>query len=343
MPEIDAVTHTSSYSHPLVETLDACGAQEWLATPDDRRSFFRGMTLEQFHRLVGVINGAIQRGEGPGGYMPDDQWTIILDDSHDEENPVNNKVVYLPPAPTDRRRLLDKAFHESGRIPDEDAAIAMQGLVMVAVHPLHGGHTRTTASARQLVAPEGRGYSGTDEDREFYTNLVTNRGAYLAQSLHPMRANLAARFCGYALSNLRLGVDYRGPDITGVEATDIRSVYDLLPEQWPFDTRLWTAQLLSELDFNLVTVLTYLRDQRENWAHFLADGPDGKRISVPKFVEYQQQRYRGEVITDGLIKVNGGIKIQFIFELMRCFVDNRLQVFGGRDVLLHHYRLPEPE
>ncbi len=322
---------------PVVRLLDGWHAEEVLATPGSREFFFHSLTAAAFDARLFALNNVIEGTDRERGYVPPE--VVMYQEESPEQDALDHAVLYVAPAGQHRPALIDEAFAEAKflALDDTDAAIAMLGIAQIAIHAFSGSHTRTMAVGRQLLSPAGRGYRGTDEDRAFYARLSTDRDTYLAQSLHPLRGDLIARYCGWAASRILLVAGYDGPPIAGVTATDnIRSVYRLLPPTWEEGLRRVVAITLSERTFNVVTMLSFLQKFGVRIEGFLVGDPSNPKLSLHQFLALDTSAHFAHAI----LAQADEQKNRFVGGIIRSIAQDRPVIFGGRQAILQKYPLP---
>jgi hypothetical protein len=324
---------------PLVRALDGWQAQAVLADPEARTDFFRSLTFQTFQRWVVSLNAVIQPGE-PRGYIPEDSITYQTEEGGPAD-PLDAFVMYYSPAHRTGDMVQQEAFTSTRQMSDTDAAITMLGIINVGVHRLYNAHTRTGAVGRQLLSPAGRGYRGTDEDREAYARLVTDRSAYRAQSLNPLQADLAGIFVRKLANEKAERLGYDGPPIVGVERSKPVEFYRRLPRiSWSPTTRLTVSMLATERDFGLLTGLEYVDIFDEPIDAFITTETGAPRLSLSALAE-SMSRTSDEEVLDIVGNAHDDYKTEFLLGIINCLAHGDESVFGPASRVLDQYRLPK--
>jgi hypothetical protein len=297
------------------------------------------MTHTQYDQLVICINNCFIT-EGPSGYIPRGAFTFQAPTEAGDIS--DDHVLYVSPDDKGMDLLL-QAFEASKRMENVDDAITLTGIVGVAAHRFYNGHHRTAAVVRQLLSPSGRGYKGTDDDKEFYLNLSTDRVQYLGnQSLHPLRADLPGIFARKTTNMLARYWGYKGPDIVGVEESTVGKVRARLPEIWEDKAKEIASIILNERRFALMSVWGYLRAKYLGPANFLEQSKDGPVMSINKIAEnlapgdYDDDTLYGYTL---LKKSHDMHKARLVQGIIDCIASNDDSVFGPGQNVLDQYSL----
>jgi hypothetical protein len=328
----------SSYP-PLVETLDLWRAQTVLADPEARTAYFNGLSYEQFHELVAEVNSLVQPGK-PGGYIPT-AWNNVQVEEQDDRDVLDAHVTYFSPSHEVGDAAQREAFVAAQEMGGGDAAIAMIAIVNIGVHRLHNGHTRTGVVGRQLLAPEGRGYRGTDEDREAYARLVTNRDQYMAQSLHPWRGKLVETYVRQTADAKTERLGYDGPPILGVERATPGDYFRQLPVLWWGETtKRLVSEIITERDFGLLAALEYADIMDEPVADFVSTETGVPRISLTALANSMRDVVEPDALEIAL-SARDAYKGHFLTAIVDCIARGDESVFGRPSLVLDQYRLPK--
>lgn len=326
---------------PLVRALDRWNAHEVLETPDSRTAFFEGLDFSGYSQLLLAVNGMALHYTKLRRFVPA-ETDMVQWNGGENTGTLDRKVSYIAVNGDDRMFMVNLVFQAAKQIKDPNAAVTMLGLTNFAIHPLHDGHTRTLAVSRQLLAPEGRGYRETDEDRRYYTNLVSDRSLYFEQSFHPSRGDLTGRYNRAVVKDFMATVGYDGPLPVALQTDTIRSVYELLPARWSHERRLHSAIILNERDFSLTGAMVYLRMLGENPFDFLVNDYSTLVLSIDKFVAAIPPHTEGEIFDNTLYQINRSQKWKYVEEMARCFVVGQSNYFGSAEELQRIYALPQP-
>jgi hypothetical protein len=318
----------------LVDALDGWGAADVLATPDSREAFFRGMTHRSLEQWVLRVNGVILGSRH--GYLPryarSHQTETVVKEGKPELHVIYNSI-----DPGDRQEIMLDAFNAAQAMDNVNHGITMLGIVTTGAHCLHNAHTRTTVAGRQLLAPEGAGYRGNAQDRDYYSNLVDSPGRYLAQSLHPLRANLIERYSRVKTREVLAGLGSAGLALNGVTGPPFEIVRDALPQAWPEDERVYLAALLTERHFNLLTLTDYLGRLGKPIVDFVDESHT--KLRLDKVIRLIRSYNRG-VPDLALPHLHSLLKHNFVRSIIDCIAHGDDTIYGPPAQVLDSYRLP---
>lgn len=148
-----------------VETMSRFHAEEIFATPEASKVFLDSLDFTDFKRWLNFVNGSergVERSErGIRGGSDIEQESGLLGAS----------IAYRAPYQKMRERLLEIAFTKAQQVNDPEVAGLTLGFAINAIHPYPDGNGRT---ARMVYALLSKGYSGSEGDNKFYTDLLEN-------------------------------------------------------------------------------------------------------------------------------------------------------------------------
>lgn len=149
-----------------VRAMDYLHAEEVFSTPEQSKEFLDSLSFTDFIRWITFLEGM--------------ETNIAIKDrsigssSHVEavrKNDGSSYCKYLPPYSMHRLELLKMAFDKSQSISDPKTAGLTLGFAINAIHPYDDGNGRT---ARVIYSLLSRGYSGSIEDKNYYSKILVN-------------------------------------------------------------------------------------------------------------------------------------------------------------------------
>lgn len=149
-----------------VRIMRAMHAQEIFETPVQSKEFLDNLSFGEFIRWTALINGVEtgipihEREIGSNSYI--ESYSNVSKSSH---------CRYLPPHSEYRIILLQKAFKKAQSIKDPKVAGLTLSFAMNAIHPYDDGNGRT---GRVIYSLLSRGYSGSDDDNQYYSEMLEN-------------------------------------------------------------------------------------------------------------------------------------------------------------------------
>lgn len=328
---------------PVVEALDAWQAETVLADPESRAAFFCGLSFARYQQWLIRTNAFVVADPSIGkGYIKKGQSNYQLE-GNTELPRSGQRTMYVSANSKYGPALIREGLEAAQNMDDLNAGVTMLGIVQLAVHRLHNGHTRTAAIGRQLLAPEGRGYRAADDDRDYYARLATNKQAYMQQSLHPIRADLIGTYARIVGNERAREMGYDGPPISGIQTDTIGNIERRLPAWWEDDDqRSGVVIQIGEGDFAMLTILDYLDSHTLGVEEFLDTNGEAPKLSLEKFTQFFN--YAGSHAEQTLREVNNAHdqnKYRFIGSIVDCIAHGDESIFGSPSRVLDHYRLPE--
>lgn len=156
----DALDHART-----VKMMERLHAETVFSTPEISKQFLDSLTYDDFKKWISLVNG-LERG------IPSKERGQVSDSIVKSESPLmGTEIGYRPPHKTFRDQLLRMAFDKAQSVDNpEDAALTL-GLSINAVHYFEDGNGRT---ARMTYALLSRGYSGSEEDKRYYSSVLEN-------------------------------------------------------------------------------------------------------------------------------------------------------------------------
>ena len=137
--------------HKVVRVMERLHAEEVFRTPELSKEFLDSLSFEEFTKWTDMLNGiareipVTERGMKGSGH-------IIEGNEH-----IGYGVRYQPPAPIDRRVLMEEAFKRSQAIKEPRLAGLELAFAINAIHPYNDGNGRT---GRMLYSLLARGFAG---------------------------------------------------------------------------------------------------------------------------------------------------------------------------------------
>lgn len=151
--------------HNVVRIMERLHAEEVFTTPEKSKEFLDSLSFEEFTKWTDMLNGMArkipvsERGMKGSGHIQEGNEHL------------GYGVRYQPPAPSDRTVLMQEAFERAQKMADPKLAGLELAFAVNAIHPYDDGNGRT---GRMLYSLLSRGYSGTGDDKEYFTALLEN-------------------------------------------------------------------------------------------------------------------------------------------------------------------------
>lgn len=164
-----------------VRLMEKLHAEQVFSTPEASKQFLDSLTFDEFSRLLDTANGLERnlpkpdRGMKGSGFI---QESGVL---------TGESVEYQPPQASDRVPLMGKVFQAAQRAKDPEDAAVILALSINAIHPYDDGNGRTSRLIYTLLQ---RGYNGTDEDKQYYAEILKNTEGRKAVNLDPSNVGI---------------------------------------------------------------------------------------------------------------------------------------------------------
>jgi hypothetical protein len=158
-----------------VQIMDRLHATEIFKTPELSKEFLDSLSFGEFVRWTDFVSGIetgtpiFDRGIGSSSYI--ESYSKVMKASH---------CSYMPPYSKYRIPLFLKAFEKAQDIKNPKIAGLTLSFAINAIHPYNDGNGRTGRIIYSLLS---RGYSGSDEDKKYYSEILQNFSG--RQSVNP--------------------------------------------------------------------------------------------------------------------------------------------------------------
>lgn len=220
----------------FVSQLSELHIERCFATPEGRWDFLRSLSVEEFHQMMIWANAGLRElPEGQEGYADPNCLTALYREGG------GGHVRQYSPLGHQRLSLLTSAFTAAQRMDDLEAAGVLLGVATMETRPFEYGNGRTARLCTELLR---HGFTGSDDDVRYYTQLLQDGEGSKMLNLSGRRAGLSDRAAHwsayYALAtvnreeSLPLAVtpfSRENMGITGLPIGDIRrDIADLAEE-----------------------------------------------------------------------------------------------------------------
>lgn len=165
IPQPVAVETAKPDQARTVRFMEKMHAREIFGTPESSKEFLDSLNYDEFKKWLTLINGLERRVPRSQLSQPSDSYVCR------ETNDDYPKITYLPPNRIFREDFLESAFTKSQSISDPEIAGLTLGLSINAIHYFEDGNGRIARMAYALLK---RGYNGSEEDQNYYSQLLEN-------------------------------------------------------------------------------------------------------------------------------------------------------------------------
>lgn len=171
----DHCEHTIELAQ-TVKVMNRLRAAEIFATPVHSKEFLDSLEYEEFKKYISYVNGVVRQIPAPARGQVSGSVVSA------EGDLFGTSIEYRPPHKNVRDRLLEIAFEKSQTIDNPEMAALTLGLSLNAIHYFSDGNGRTARLAYALLA---KGYDGSEEDQEYYSQLLENTAGREIINLNP--------------------------------------------------------------------------------------------------------------------------------------------------------------
>lgn len=267
---VDIEKNTSNEALDLAKTvqiMDKLHASEIFETPELSKEFLDSLSFEDFIKWTDFISGIetgtpiSDRGIGSSSYI--ESYSRVTKASH---------CSYLPPYSEFRVPLFYEAFKKAQSIEDPKTAGLTLSFAINIIHPYNDGNGRT---GRVIYSLLSRGYSGSDEDKKYYSEILQNFSGRKSVNPNSLSAGLDKKITQEMINESiepdddsqlarlsRISNPYRYADGSWVEAKDENEDYLPLAPDISETDRKRLFYVLKDRKFSLVPVLqTFMADR----------------------------------------------------------------------------------
>lgn len=310
----------------LVRSLAMLQAEQVFGTPEGRKTFLHSIDDASMLRMLGwacsITREVSPRHRSAIGHPTHN--SLVPHFAH--ENDMD--ITYAPVASERRPELLAKILEGAKRAPtEEDKGLAL-GLGIVAVH-MQGGSGRMARLAYTLMT---RGYTGSPEDKVYYTAILQSGEGRYVIDLSTRRAQLNVMYGEYAAGVLLQELSlFDSPPAYVARPSLTKTV---LTNDAFNNAKELAAILANEREMALANVLAIIRETGRSAGDYLIRGPNDEPVlDARRLVENLRQ---GEI--DNVKRAHFNIKGGFVSAIIGCFADGDETIFGPRERLKEIYQ-----
>ena len=262
--------------HKVVHVMERLHAEEVFGTPELSKEFLDSLSFDEFTKWTDMLNGiareipTVERGMKGGGH-------IIEGNEH-----IGYGVRYQPPVSSDRKLLMEEAFKRAQTIKEPKLAGLELAFAVNAIHPYDDGNGRT---GRMLYSLLTRGYTGTVDDKDYFTAILENTKGRdvinpdpslngVDKILAKRARNEAAREKGIAESIPTYVLDGYNGAFANEETPDQLAVADTISD----GARQKLHDVLRDSPFEVATIISVL--PREQIMPYIKSYDEGKRVAL---------------------------------------------------------------
>lgn len=149
-----------------VRAMNYLHAEEIFSTPEQSKEFLDSLSFEDFVKWLNFIDGIETNKPIKDRDMGSNSY---IEAQRKGDDTIYCK--YRPPYPMHRPELVKMAFEKSQSVEDPKIAGLTLSFAINAIHPYDDGNGRT---ARVIYSLLSKGYSGSDEDKNYYSKILVN-------------------------------------------------------------------------------------------------------------------------------------------------------------------------